>query len=124
MKIMAIEIALAGVTLLAGCGNGSSNDPASTVSSTNASTDASALPAMPSLPGNRSSSLTAPAMSIDPPSPPIAMSAGATETVDPPNPASAPASTQFPPTDDTASVAAQQLTPVVHYPPDSSSTDN
>jgi hypothetical protein len=63
-------------------------------------------------------------MSIDPPSPPVAMSAGVTETVDPPNPASAPASTLFPPTADTTSVAAQQLTPVVHYPPDLSGTDD
>jgi hypothetical protein len=52
------------------------------------------------------------------------MSAGVTETVDPPNPASAPASTLFPPTADTTSVAAQQLTPVVHYPPDLSGTDD
>jgi hypothetical protein len=63
-------------------------------------------------------------MPIDPPSPAIAMSAGVTETVDPPNPASAPAATMFPPTDDTTSVAAQQLTPVVHYPPDPSGTND
>jgi hypothetical protein len=123
MKIPIIGIALAGVTILAGCGNGSSNDPATTVSTTNAPVNASALPGTRSFPDNSSSSPPAPAMSIDPPSPPVAMSAGVTETIDPPNPASAPASTMIPPTDDTTSVAAQ-LTPVVHYPPDPSGTDD
>jgi hypothetical protein len=127
MKIPVIGIALAGVAILAGCGNGSSNDPAATISSTNvsanASTNLSAVPGPTSLPGNSSSS-TPPSMSIDPPSPAIAMSAGVTETVDPPNPASAPAATMFPPADDTTSVAAQQLTPVVHYPPDPSGTND
>jgi hypothetical protein len=119
MKVPVIVFALAAATILAGCGDGSSNDPATTFGTSNAS----ALPSPPSLAGNGSSSPPAPAMSIDPPSPPVAMSAGVTETIDPPNPASAPASTMALPTD-TTSVTAQQLPPVVHYPPDPSGTDD
>lgn len=139
MKIPVMVIALAGVTLIAGCGNGSPNDPATSVSTTNASANESAnpsvngptnAPTLASTPplvagdGNSNGLPAAAAMSIDPPSPPIAMSAGVTVTIDPPNPASAPVITLPPPTDDTTSVAAQQLTPVVHYPPDPSGTDD
>ncbi|PEH83028.1 hypothetical protein [Burkholderia gladioli] len=55
---------------------------------------------------------------IDPPSPAIAMSAGVTETVDPPRAARALAQTINPGHGESAWLASEQSTPVVHYPPE------
>jgi hypothetical protein len=55
---------------------------------------------------------------VDPPSAPLSMSAGVTETVDPPGTSPALAPTIAPSNAEPATVAQEPFTPVVHYPPE------
>jgi hypothetical protein len=133
MKALMIIAVLTGVLAVTGCGDGNSNNPSAAASP--GSTDAAQPGPAPvqqrsvsptsTFPPDNSGAAFAPDpanpvqnAAIDPPSPPISMSAGVTETVDPPRPASALGQTIAPTNDDTSSVAAEQVTPVVHYPPD------
>jgi hypothetical protein len=75
--------------VLAGCGDGTADTPAASVSH-----DVASVPTIPSLPAALFDNTNAPkttglpvahqAAVIDPPTSPIAMSAGVTETIDPP----------------------------------------
>ncbi|MGJ0522953.1 hypothetical protein [Burkholderia gladioli] len=128
MKESRVLVVLAALLMLAGCDKG---NPAGAASSRQDFAALSLHPADNAGGANRfgtapdsSASGTAPADAphdtspIDPPSPAIAMSAGVTETVDPPRAARALAPTIDPGHGESAWLAAEQSTPVVHYPPE------
>jgi PBP1b-binding outer membrane lipoprotein LpoB len=135
MKTSMIFAVLTSALIITGCGDGDSSSP--TASSGDSSTVAQQSPAAPvttptantpradtsnaaSTPGaaDQSTLHVVQDAPIDPPSPAVSMSAGVTETIDPPGTSSPLAQTFAPTNDDTASVASEQLTPVVHYPPE------
>jgi hypothetical protein len=135
MKASMILAVLTGALLVTGCGDGNSTSPTASLGTADASAQQNAQsPALPSAPptdnasADTSNAASAPEIAdpravnatqnspIDPPSPPVSMSAGVTETIDPPRPASALAQDIAPTNNDTSSVASEQLTPVVHYP--------
>jgi hypothetical protein len=137
MKASMIFAVLTGVLALTGCGDGNSNNPTTSQGSTDAlqpspaPVQQSSVSPTSTFPPDNNSAASAPDAAnpvqnaaIDPPSPAISMSAGVTETVDPPRPASALGQTIAPTNEDTSSVAAEQVTPVVHYPPDPATGSN
>ncbi|URV28244.1 hypothetical protein [Burkholderia gladioli] len=134
MKESRVLVVLAAMLMLAGCDKG---NPAGAASSRQDFAALSLHPADNAGGANRFGTApdsiapgTAPAAAppiadaphdtspIDPPSPAIAMSAGVTETVDPPRAARALAPTIDPGHGESAWLAAEQSTPVVHYPPE------
>jgi hypothetical protein len=119
MKRFLILIAISSVSMIAGCGNGDAGNPSPVASQADASTQANQPPlAVPPPSSVEAPNPAVATQAIDPPSPPIAMSAGVTETIDAPRPASALAQTIAPSDDGSSSLASQQVAPVVHYPPD------
>ncbi|WP_186150632.1 hypothetical protein [Burkholderia gladioli] len=130
MKESRVLVVLAALLMLAGCDKG---NPAGAASSRQDFAALSLHPADNAGGANRfgtapdsSAPAAAPPIAdapqdtspIDPPSPAIAMSAGVTETVDPPRAARALAPTIDLGHGESAWLAAEQSTPVVHYPPE------
>lgn len=141
MKASMIFAVLTSALIITGCGDGDSNSPTASISNTEAPAQAQQSPASPASPvpspatktsstADNGSAASAPGGAdqstlhvvqdspIDPPSPPVSMSAGVTETIDPPGTSSPLAQTFAPTNDDSSTVASEQLTPVVHYPPE------
>jgi hypothetical protein len=135
MKTSMIFAVLTGALIIAGCGDGNSSSPTASIDSTNAAAQQNPMSPLAPPAANTASANNGSAAStqgaadqsvaragqdspIDPPSAPISMSAGVTETIDPPGTASPLAQTFAPTNGDTSSVASEQLAPVVHYPPE------
>jgi hypothetical protein len=121
MKGSLLFIAAMGILMIAGCGGGDADNSSPALPRAEAPTQASpsAFPGSPNPETNQASSNVA-TPTIDPPSPPIAMSAGVTETIDAPLPASPLAQIPTEPGDQLSTVAAQQVSPAVHFPADPS----